>query len=479
MGYHERRDLCSRKNKNYIMKVISKRGGMATLLALVLTGPLQAQQFDGALRQLVSSAWEKNDTIRINNIRVQQAKLDEQTTHYSYLPRLSANATYTRLNDDIVFPQDLQTLLTGTQRLLIKEGANLPFNSKLPPTVQLKPVPPIQEKNILKVTGNAQWLLFSGFKVENATRAYRHQQATLGYVNDRQKARLLLEVSDLYDKLALLHAADSVIRSSETILNEQGRFVEGAIKNGLATPLERKKIELARQKLQLRRVENEGSRLILLERLHQLTGLGMAALSSLQPGLRPTLLADDNSVEQRAEIRSLNEAIAASRNREKAELGEYLPKVAAFGQYELRDADLSILEPKWYAGLRLQWSLFDGFTARNNARRASLDRKAYEVQKTAAEELIQLGQAKARQELRTASQRVSMVNAQVALATETLDFVSRQYKNGLTTLTELLNALNDVEKARFDLQQAYYEQRRTGLQLLDANGTLLNQFNQL
>ena len=460
------------------MEVKYKAGVLAVVCSLVLAGPATAQQFDEVLRGLVNSAYQKNDTIRINDIRIQQAKLDEQTARYTYLPRVGGNATYTRLNDDIVFPQDLQHLLTGTQRLLIKEGANLPFNSKLPSSVQLKPVPPIQEKNILKVTGNAQWVLFSGFKVENAIKAYRHQQAAIGHGTDRQKVRILLEVSDLYDKLALLYAADSVIRSSEAILNEQGRFVEGAIKNGLATPLERKKIELARQKLQLRRVENEGSRLILLERMHQLTGLDMSILNALQPGLRPALPADDQTTGERAEIRALNEAIAAARYKEKAEWGEYLPRVAAFGQYELRDADLSILEPKWYAGVRLQWNLFDGFTARNSARRAALDRKAYEVQKEATEELIELGRARARQELRTASQRVSMVNAQVSLATETLDFVTKQYKNGLTTLTELLNALNDVERARFDLQQAYYEQRKAGLQLLEANGTLLNQFNQ-
>jgi outer membrane protein TolC len=69
-----------------------------------------------------------------------------------------------------------------------------------------------------------------------------------------------------------------------------------------------------------------------------------------------------------------------------------------------------------------------------------------------------------------------MVNAQVALAKETLDFVSKQYKNGLTNLTELLNVLNDLEKARFDLQQAFYEQRKASLQLQDVNGTLLNNF---
>lgn len=446
------------------------------LLLLLITSVSQAQQFDDAFRFLVNSAYEKNDSIKVNNIRIQQAKIDEQTTRFNYLPRLSGNATYTRLNDDIVFPQNLQTLLLGAQRVLVKEGAGIPFNGQLPSSIKMQPVTPVQEKNILKVSGNTQWVLFSGFKVENGIKAYQHQQKALSFGNEKHKSKLLLDIADLYDKLALLYAADSVIRSSQTILDEQSRFVEGAIKNGLATPLERKKIELARQKLQLRIVENEGSRITLMQRLHQLTGLDFATLNNLHPGLQPMLLANDTAVVERSEIKSLNEAITASRYKEKAEWSEYIPKLAAFGQYEFRDKDLSMFDPKWYAGLRLQWNLFDGFTARNNARKAVLDRKAYEIQKQSVQEMVQLGQAKARQELRTANQRVNMVNAQVALAKETLDFVSKQYRNGLTNLTELLNALTDLEKARFDLQQAFYEQRKVSLQLQDVNGTLLNNF---
>ena len=454
-----------------------KRQHLLTALSLLLsTGILQAQQFDDALRNLVNSAYTKSDTIQLNNIRVQQAKIDEQTTRNNLLPRLSANATYTRLNDDIIFPPDMQSILLGTQRLLIKEGGGLPFNSQLPPSVTLKPVPPIQEKDIFKITGNTQWVLFSGFKVKNGIKAYQHQQKALEFGNEKQRAKLLVEISDLYDKLALLYASDSVIKSSDALLERQKLYVEGAIRNGLATPIERKKIELARQKLQLRIVENEGNRLTLLERLHQLTGVDMASLYNLKPELQPMLLVNDTAVIQRSEIRALDEAITASRYKEKAEKSEYIPKLAAFAQYEFRDQDLSLLDPRWYAGLRLQWSIFDGFTARNNAKKIALDRKAYEVQREAVEDLIQLGKAKARHELRTANQRISMINAQVVLSDESLEFVSKQYANGLTNITELLNALNDLEKARFDLQQAYYEQRRASLQLLDVNGTLLNQF---
>jgi outer membrane protein TolC len=444
------------------------------VLFLFLPHFLAAQIADNDLKFLITSAFEKSDSIKVNSIRIQQAKIDEQTTKFNYLPRISANATYTRLNDDLVFPQDLQTLLLGTQSLLVKSKAGLPFNAALPSSVKLQPVPPISEKNLLKSSANMQWLLFSGFKVENGIKAYQHQQKALNYLSDKQKTNLVTELSDLYDKLALLNAGDSVIKRSQTVLNEQRRFVEAAIKNGLATPLDRKKIDYALEKLNLKKVENDGQRLTLFYRLHQVTGIGLSGLSSLHPNLQPLLVFNDSTFLERVEIKSLNEAIQASRFKEKAEWGEYIPKLAAFGQYEFLKKDLSILDPQWYVGLRLQWNLFDGLTARNNARKALLDRHIYETQKQATEDLIDFGKARARQQLQTANQKISMVNAQLSLSSETFEFVSKQYKNGLTTMTELLNALNDLEKSRFDLQQAYYEQRRAAIQLLDVNGTLLN-----
>lgn len=433
----------------------------------------KAQDFDEPLKQLIKAAFEHNDTIKINNYRIEQAAVEKQSVKYNYLPKVSANATYTRLNDDIVFPGDLQTLLTGTQRLLIKEGVGLPFNSQLPPTVSLKPVPPIQEKDIFKITGNVQWLLFSGFKVEQASKAITHQQKAMSFLNERQKNKLTLEVSSLYDKLALLYAADSVLDASSKVLQRQNKFVDAAIKNGLATPLDRKRIELAVQKLELKKTENQGSRMLLIEKLHQVTGIDISDLTSLHPNLKPLLGNDNLSPQTRVEIKSLDEAITATRYKEKAEYAEYVPKLAAFSQYEFRDKDLSILEPRWYAGIRLQWNLFDGLNARNNAKKAVLERKIFEQQKSAALELTELGIANAKQQLITAYKRVQMVNVQVQLANESFDMINKQYSNGLTTITELLNALNDVEKARFDYQQAIYEQRRAQLELLEATGNLI------
>ena len=147
--------------------------------------------------------------------------------------------------------------------------------------------------------------------------------------------------------------------------------------------------------------------------------------------------------------------------------------MAIFGQYETRKKDLSLFDPKWYAGVRLQWNVFDGLTAKNNAKKIALERKTLEVQKKSAAELFELGYKKALEDYRVASQKIILRKTEADLAVSTYEFVSKQYLNGLTTITELLNALTDVEKARFEMQQSIYEQRRAALQAAEINGTLL------
>ncbi|MFT4018784.1 MAG: TolC family protein [Agriterribacter sp.] len=433
-----------------------------------------AQFFNEELKQLYNRAVEKNDTLQLYHLQKEQTGVDIQSARFNYLPKVAFTGTYTRLNDDIVFPENLQTLLMGTQALLIKEKIGLDFNSSLPPGVELQQVDPIQRKNILKANVNAQWLLFSGFKVSNAVKAYQHQQSVYDQLSAKQQTKLWLDIAAVYDKMALINSSDAIIHSSEKMLQEQTRFVMAAIQNGLATPLERKRIELAQQKLDMKKLENKTNMRLLRYKMHQLTGIAEEELQVLHPELIPVAYTTTGVADTRPEIKALDEGIAATRYMQKAALADYVPKVAAFGQYELRDKDLSLLDPVWYAGVRLQWNLFDGFAARNNARKAQLQRRQLEVQKKAARDMITLGQDKLKEEYLLATQKLTLKQAEIKLTEDTYDFVNKQYQNGLSSLNDVLDAMNDIEKAKFDYQQALYEQRQAGLNAADINGTLLN-----
>ena len=135
-----------------------------------------------------------------------------------------------------------------------------------------------------------------------------------------------------------------------------------------------------------------------------------------------------------------------------------------------------MLDPKWYVGLRLQWNVFDGFTARNNARKVRLEQSILEEQKKDAEKLIELSKVKALADVTTVRQKLGLADAQVQLAAKTYDFINKQYHNSLVSQTEVLNALTELEKARLDQQQIFFEQRRAAIQLLQAKGLLIRYF---
>lgn len=447
---------------------------MLSWILLLGISQVHAQFFNQEVKQLYNHAVDKNDTLQLYNLQKQQTALDIQSTRFNYLPKLAFTGSYTRLNDDIVFPENLQSLLLGTQALLIKEKLGMPFNGTLPDGVHLQSVDPIQRKDILKANVNAQWLLFSGFKVTNGVKAYQHQQEAYNQLTSKQQTKLWLDVSEVYDKMALVISADAIIRSSEKILAEQTRFITKAIENGLATPLERKRIELAQQKLDMKKLENQTNIQLLQHKMHQLTGAEVSYLQQLHPELVSAAFTAETSNHKQPELKALDEGIAATHYMQKAAMSDYVPKVAAYGQYELWDKDLSLLDPRWFAGVRLQWNIFDGLAARNNAKKAVLQRQQLEVRKKAAEDMIQLGQEKFKEDYLLANQKVIMKNAEIKLTEDTYDFVDKQYRNGLAGLTDVLNALNDIEKAKFEYQQALYDQRRTALSAAELNGTLLN-----
>ncbi len=446
---------------------------ISCILILGIASRPQAQYFNDEVKQLYQQALQQNDTLQLYQLQQQATAVDMQTARFSYLPKVNFAATYTRLNDDIVFPQNLQALLMGTQSLLIKEKLGLGFNDQLPSSVPMQAVDPIQRKDILKATVNGQWLLFSGFKVNNALKAYGHQQKAITALSDKQQTKLWLDVSEVYDKMALVQNANSIITSSEKILDEQSRFVEAAIKNGLATPLERKRVELARQKLDLKKLENQTNRTILEHKMKQLTGADEQSLQQLRPILLAAQYDFSAGIQDRPELKAFEEGIAATRYQEKAALADYVPKVAAFGQYELREKDLSLLDPKWFAGVRLQWNIFDGLQAKNNAKKAAITRQTLEVQKRSATDKLNLLNSKLKDDYLLALQQVQLKNAAVKLTVDTYDFVDKQYRNGLTGLTYVLDALNDVEKAKFEYDQAQYDLRRVSLQAAELQGTLL------
>ncbi|SKB77332.1 Outer membrane protein TolC [Salegentibacter holothuriorum] len=444
------------------------------LLCVLLTGLIPAigfSQIDPVLDMLIQKALEKNHGLNINRLEGEQARIDQKQAKAVFLPEITLNGSYTRLNDDITFDEDTQKLLMSTQKLLIKEAAGLPFNAAFPENIPLQPANNLQNKNILKSSVDVDWVLFSGFEATNARKAGKHKEASLSYAGEAEKDKIVLNLIETYNKLALVNASQEVLAASEDQLRDQERFVKKAIENGLATPISRKKIELAQQQLEGKQLEFKQNKRLLVEVLHQITGENKEVLRSLSPQLS-AISSTGSAAEKRAEIQALEEAEKAVTYKSKMEKSNFIPKLALKGHYEFLEDDLSLLDPQWYVGVGIKWNVFDGGKSVLKSRKSQLEAQKYQEQIKEAEEMISLSIVKAQMSYEAALQNTRIAHKEIELAEATFEMLKKQHRNNLASISEVLDGLRDLESANFKLQESYFDQSTAATTLMHAKGIL-------
>ncbi|CAM1333560.1 TolC family protein [Tenacibaculum aestuariivivum] len=460
------------------------------LIFLIGFNPLTifSQHLDSVLKKLINKGLHKSHTASIYNLDAQKAKIDQKLAKSVFLPNVTFNGSFVHLNEPITFDNDTQNLLMGTQKLLIKEAIGIPFNSAIPSSIPIKNVPNLQDENLLKAAVDVDWVLFSGFQASNALKASKHKEASLTYLEIAEKDKIALKIIETYDQLALVYASKKVLSVSEKYLNEQEHFVKQAIKNGLATPISRKKIEVAQQQLASKKLAFNQNKTLLIAVLEQLTSEKISRLKLISPQLFPLTFnqnlsennfknTNDTPNEIRNEIKALKEAEKATLYKAKMEKSNFIPKIALKGHYEFLEDDLSLLDPKWYVGVGVKWNAFDGFKTTLNSKKALIENLKYKEQRKQAQEMIALSLVKATLDYEFSVQNITISEKEIDLTNATYDMINTQYKNNLAPINDVLDALTDLEKANFKLQESYFKQRRAITNLLHAKGILTSFYN--
>jgi outer membrane protein TolC len=154
------------------------------------------------------------------------------------------------------------------------------------------------------------------------------------------------------------------------------------------------------------------------------------------------------------------------------EKSNLIPKVALKGHYEILPNDLSLLDPRWFVAVGIKWKVFDGFQTRLKREKYSIESLKYRETKVDAEEMIALSIVNAELTYKLSLQRINMVQKEIELSVETYDMIYKQYTNSLAPINNVLDALNEVEKSNFKLQESFFNQRRAVIALLHAKGVL-------
>lgn len=450
---------------------------MATVAAVCMVCVEGNAQEAPGLSMLAERAIAKSYDLGVSRLDIEIDRETRKRIGESYLPRVEANGSYAYSNSELT--AELPAGLAGMLNVPALAGSN---------TFQTA-------ANVWSADLSTSVLLFSGTKVPKLNKAMAYQISAKEELLEKQRQEIIQEISAVYDQLALLRQVEVLLQGAEKRLDAEKTTAEKAFQYGLITAYERSKVDLAQANLTTRQASYQGRRILLLKKLHEMTGIPMDSLALISPVLAVYTLGQSvHEVTNRPEIAALDAAREAANYKVSAEKTYWLPQAKALASvryFGLTNLDVQTpfvhpatgqtigfgptnqrLFPAYFLGVGFHWNIFDGLQGKREVRKARLQLQQAEMKRQHVEELLDLNLDKATVEYEIANKQVAANKERMDLSAKALEVAQKEYKIGLIKPTERITAENDYQQAAMDYLQAVFDQRRAAFDCLLATGEL-------
>ncbi len=181
-----------------------------------------------------------------------------------------------------------------------------------------------------------------------------------------------------------------------------------------------------------------------------------------------------------AESRLLVHNIDLQRIQRRSAIAEALPSLSGFATVSAlgfrEDINFFDVDRHWYgaagAGIKLKIPIFDGFRVHNKALVFRLEEQKLREDSSQLHGVKALEFRQAREQLSTSLRTLRSQSDNVALAREITDKLVLQYKEGVASLTDLLNAQTALSEAETNYWQQVFSYKLAVLKLLKTAGQL-------
>ncbi len=433
---------------------------------------------EGPIKDAAISALGKNTAAENKELEADKIKIQKESVWMKYIPRIEGSANYMYFNNKLDVDLPTMTLpLIGTQ---LFEG-----------TSQFK-----NRGNILTAGVTAKMVLFSGLQIEYGAKALKKKEEGTRFLANVENSTVVKDVIQSMDQLILIAEVEQLIADSEKRLHTESVRVEKAILEGLAIPFDRDKIKLASLELEVRKVELEGKKGLLIHKIQYLTGWDTAQIRQTTYTLSPFHISQDEiSGSRRDELNALCAYKEAYNYALKKEKSTFLPQIGAFGNIgynSLFDAQITTpplpitnqpidlklnhasTVPNYMVGVGLKWELFSGMERLHKIKEAKINIKQIDNQINDVESKLGLLNESNWVNYKIAEQKISLAEQQQKVANNNLELAIKQYQQGLISITQRLEAENDFYKASYNKFSSITEERLSVVEILISNGKLMN-----
>nr|WP_315152981.1 TolC family protein [uncultured Flavobacterium sp.] len=442
----------------------------------VITTTFSQIAVSSSLEEAINKALLKSSSLKNKELEIEKLTLQEKGIWNKYIPTVEATALYS------YFDNKLTVDLPATQIPIV----NYPiFDGK----TSFK-----NYGNLFNGSVMAKTVLFSGFQIPNAAKAVKEKAIGTAFLKDSEKDGIIKDVITTFDQLSLLHSIEKLLNDSNSRLSIETKRVTKAVEQGLAIPYDRDKIKLASLELESKRIELNGKRQLIYKKLNYLTGYNTAEIDQVVYNLEPYILSNAKlTTENKQEIKALKSFKTAYEFLLKKEKGTYLPTLAAFGGVaysSLFDARATTqvitginealylglneltISNNWIIGAGLKWEIFAGFEREHKIHEAKINIEQVQNQIDDTKEKLELLLENNYINYTVLNQKIAITSQQEKIATNNLNLAVKQYKEGLISISERLEAENDLFKNAVLKVNAIIEQRLSVIETIIATGEL-------
>lgn len=418
---------------------------LSAILLLFLSGlPITAQKVQPvSMDTVLNRVMENNRQLKISQQEFLQARADYRQTNAVFLPNISVSHTGMTTNNPLMaFGSKL-----NQERITQSDFDPALFND--PERIDNFATKIEVEQPLVNLDG-----IFRRKAADSKMEATRLKDERTG---DYMK----LEVEKAYMELQLAYKAVNVLEKAREAALANQKMASDRYKQGYLQKADILSVEV--------RVSEINNRLHYAKsNLENASDYLEFMMGQPQEGiLKPTdslkinhlMEAENASIsEERSDIRAMELATEARKEMYTADKMSFLPRLNAFGSYELYDEDMFQGEASGYiAGIALSWDVFQGSKRIGKMQKSKAE---YEQAKLEYEEYVSkstLELNKARRALKDAENKLELSELAMQQSDESLRIRTNRFEEGLEKTSDLLSAEAKYLEKELEYYQTIYE----------------------
>lgn len=380
-------------------------------------------------------ALKYNADIQTGKIDIEAARQTRKEAFTKYFPKISAGAATYKADDNLV-------------------KVDIPDLTQLGLPVPAMEAGMLEEGNL--VTVSAMQPVFAGGQIVNANKLAKTAMEASVLQLDVATDKVELETENYYWKIVSLKEAEKTVNVLDTLLQSLHKDVSLAVKAGVTTQNDLLTVQLKQNELQSTRLQVENGIRLSCMALSQHIGLPLDsadhidvpefALEIKSPG---SYLADHQiALSLLSTSKLLEKNVEACQLKRKICLGEQLPTVGVGVSYAYEDLLFDKSRNHFVMMATVSVPISDWWGGSHKVKRAKLEEQKAVRQQQDGNEKLQLKMQQSWNLLTESYKQIVLAESAVKESEENLRMQTNNYKTGVSSLSELLDAQSLFQKSR-------------------------------